>query len=236
MIIFHHFRRRSTVMLGAVAVMTLLGCTRGLSSIAPVGFRPADRPRVVAWIGELAPNAPRLYDIRPWRYRNERGAASGRASVRVAPPDSLRFDYRGLFGRSGSAVIVGDTALWVTGGDALEGIVTFVPLLWTALGLPQMPPESANVFELVGDDFRAWRYIVAGDTLDFVLRGSPAERLEGEIRRQGKVLGQVRVELDTLTGLALRSQIDFWDVSRFELTVSSVDTLASFDSTIWKQQ
>jgi hypothetical protein len=223
-------------MVGAVAVMTLPGCTRGLSSIAPVGFRPADRARVVAWIGELAPKAPRLYEIRPWRYRNERGAAAGRARVRVAPPDSLRFDYRGPFGRSGSAVIVGDTALWVTGGDDFEGIVTFVPLLWTALGLPQMPPESASVFDLVGDDFRAWRYIVAGDTLDFVLRGSPAERLEGEIRRQGVVLGQVRVELDTQTGLALRSQIDFWNVSRFELTMNSVDTLANFDSTTWKKQ
>ncbi len=212
------------------------GCRGGLSSIAPEGFAPAPSSTVRGWIRSLTPSRPRLYQIQPWRYRNERGAAAGRASIRVVPPDSLRFDYRGPFGRAGNAVIVGDSALWVAGADDFEGLLTFAPLLWTALGIPPMPPESAPLFSLVGDDFRAWRYILAGDTLDFILTGSPPVRLRGEIRREGRVLGQVAVEFDVVTGLPVKSRMDFWDVSRFEFTIRSVDTLAIFDSTIWEQR
>ncbi len=211
-------------------------CSSGLSTIAPVGFTPASRSTVDAWVASLRPARPRLYEIRPWWYRTEQGAAAGgRASIRVVPPDSLRFDYRGPFGQSGNAAIVGDSALWVNAGDDFAGLVTFAPLLWTALGLPQAPPDSAAVFSLVGDDFLAWRYILAGDTLDFVLGGDPPRSLLAEMRRRGQILGQVMVELDTLTGLATQAQIDFWNVTRFELTVRSVDTLANFDATIWKR-
>ena len=212
------------------------GCRGGLSSIAPEGFEPAPASTVRGWISSLTPSRPRLYQIQPWRYRNERGAASGQASIRVVPPDSLRFDYRGPFGRAGNAAIVGDSALWVVGADAFEGLLTFAPLFWTALGIPPMPPESAALFNLVGDDFRAWRYISAGDTLDFILTGSPPASLRGEIRREGLVLGQVVVEFDIVTGLPVRSRMDFWDVSRFEFTIRSVDTLATFDSSIWEQR
>jgi hypothetical protein len=218
-------------MLGALA-----GCTPSLSSIAPVGFVPADRAVVEAWVAELAPARARLYEIRPWRYRTERGSAAGRASIRIVPPDSLRFDYRGPFGKSGNAALVGDSALWVSEGEDFEGLITYAPLLWTALGLPPVPPDTVALYSLTGDDLRAWRYILAGDTLDVVLRGSPVRRLLAEMRRDGQVLGQATVEVDTLTGLASQSVIDFWDISRFEFTVESVDTLAVFDGTIWVQQ
>ena len=69
-----------------------------------------------------------------------------------------------------------------------------------------------------------------------MLRGSPAVSLLGEIRRQGQVLAQATVELDTITGLVTRSKIDFYNISRFEFTVQSVDTLASFDPTVWQRQ
>ena len=176
-----------------------------------------------------------MYQIRPWRFQNQQGSAAGRASVRIVPPDSLRFDYRGPFGKSGNAVLVGDSALWMTSED-FEGLVTYAPLFWTALGMPPVPPDTAALFSLIGDDFRAWRYVLAQDTLDFVLRGSPAVSLLGEIRRQGQVLAQATVELDTITGLVTRSKIDFYNISRFEFTVESVDTLASFDPTVWQRQ
>ncbi len=214
----------------------LAACTPSLSSISPVGFTPADRAVVAGWIAEFAPSEPRLYEIRPWRYRTERGAAAGRASIRIVPPDSLRFDYRGPFGKAGNAAVVGNSALWVSEGDDIEGLITYAPLLWAALGLPQMPPDTVELYSLTGDDFRAWRYTLTGDTLDFILRGSPVHRLQAEMRRGGRVLGQATAEVDTLTGLASQSTIDFWDISRFELTVESVDTLAVFDGTIWIQQ
>ena len=190
---------------------------------------------VEAWIGDLTPPRPRLYHVRPWMFRNEQGSVGGRAAIRIVPPDSMRFDYRGPLGRSGNVAVVGDSALWMSSED-LEGLVTYAPLFWTALGLPPVPPDTAALYSLVGDDFRAWRYILVEDTLDFVLEGSPADRLLGEIRRQGQVLAQARVELDALTGFATESRIDFYNVSRFEFTVESVDTLATFDETIWRQQ
>jgi hypothetical protein len=219
----------------AVALGGAAACTPRLDSIAPRGFTAADPGTVRSWIGELTPTRPRLYRIRPWRFRTENGSAAGRAAIRIAPPDSMRFDYRGPFGRSGNAVVVGDSALWMSGED-FKGLVTYAPLFWTALGIPPVPPDTADVFQLTGDDFRAWRYILAQDTLDFVMYGSPAARLVGEVRRQGRVLAQTRVELDTLTGLATQSRIDFYDVSRFEFTVESVDTLVAFDATVWQKQ
>ena len=227
--------RTLTLTLLASLIGVLVGCTPRLSSLAPRGFMPADRDQVDEWLAEMTPSRPRLYEVRPWRFRNERGSVGGRASIRIVPPDSLRIDYRAQFGRSGNAAVVGDSALWMTSDD-FEGLVTFAPLFWTALGMPPVPPDTAPLFSLVGDDFRAWRYILAQDTLDFVVRGSPAVSLLGEIRRQGQVLAQATVELDTLTGMARQSKIDFYNISRFEFTVQSVDTLASFDSTIWQQQ
>ena len=228
------FRAR-LVCLTAGGLCLLTGCTPRLSSLAPQGFVPAERDLVVGWVAEMTPSRPRLYQIRPWRFQNQQGSAAGRASVRIVPPDSLRFDYRGPFGKSGNAVLVGDSALWMTSED-FEGLVTYAPLFWTALGMPPVPPDTAALFSLIGDDFRAWRYVLAQDTLDFVLRGSPAVSLLGEIRRQGQVLAQATVELDTITGLVTRSKIDFYNISRFEFTVQSVDTLASFDPTVWQRQ
>ena len=223
------------VCLTAGGLCLLTGCTPRLSSLAPQGFVPAERDLVVGWVAEMTPSRPRLYQIRPWRFQNQQGSAAGRATVRIVPPDSLRFDYRGPFGKSGNAVLVGDSALWMTSED-FEGLVTYAPLFWTALGMPPVPPDTAALFSLIGDDFRAWRYVLAQDTLDFVLRGSPAVSLLGEIRRQGQVLAQATVELDTITGLVTRSKIDFYNISRFEFTVQSVDTLASFDPTVWQRQ
>ncbi len=221
--------------LAAGGLGLLAGCTPRLGSMAPRGFVPAEWDLVAGWVAEMTPSRSRLYEIRPWRYRNEQASVGGRASIRIVPPDSLRFDYRGPFGKSGNVAVVGDSALWMTSED-FEGLITYAPLFWTALGIPPVPPNTTPVFSLIGDDFRAWRYILAQDTLDFVLRGWPAVSLLGEIRRQGQVLAQATVKLDPITGLATQSKIDFYNISRFEFTVQSVDTLASFDSTIWQKQ
>ncbi len=209
----------------------------GPASIAPDGLAPGDAARVGAWIADYAPSHGRNYAIRPWRYRNEQGAAAGRrAVVRVAPPDSLRFDYQGPFRKSGKAAVVGDSALWVVPDDDFRGLVTLSPLFWAAIGIPQTPPAGAPLFDLEREDLRAWRYIVDGDTLNFVLRGVPATRLVAEVRRAGRTIGFAEVDLDPATRLALRATIDLpFDRSRFEFTVQEVDTLATFEPSIWLQ-
>jgi hypothetical protein len=191
---------------------------------------------VEEWIDEFMPRQSRLYEVRPWRFRNERGAAAGRAAVRVVPPDSLRFDYRGPFGRSGSAVVIGDSALWVRPEAEFRGLVSMASMFWASLGMPLRPPDNVKLYALEQRDLRAWRYVVDGDTLNFVVRGTPARRLLAEVRRRGYTVGVTEVELDPATGLTLESKIDFpLDVSRFSFTVRSIDTLATFEPTIWLQ-
>lgn len=209
-------------------------CRGGPVSVAPQGLRPAERAVVARWVAAFTPDRPRLYEIRPWRFQNERGSAAGRAAVRIVPPDSLRFDYRGPFGRSGAAVVIGDSALWVEPEEEFGGLVALAPLFWGSIGLPPHPPPGAPLYALERRNFRAWRYIVADDTLNWVLRGTPATELVGELRREGRTIGITEVDLNPLTGLATASRIDFpLDVSRFSFTVNAVDTLATLDPTIW---
>ena len=215
--------------------LILVGCGGRYASIAPEGLEPGETETVRAWVDEFIPSTSRIYTVRPWRYQNEQGAAAGRAVIRIAPPDSLRFDYRGPFGRSGRAAVVGDSVLWVSDDD-FEGLVQMSPIFWTALGMPPEPPSGGNIFVLENSNVRAWRYVVAGDTLNFVLEGNPAIRIRGEIRRAGRTIGLVDVEMNPETGWAVRSQVDFpQSVARFEFTIEGVDTLAVFDPSVWQQ-
>ena len=92
------------------------------------------------------------------------------------------------------------------------------------------------MFGLARDDLRAWRYVVADDTLSFVLRGAPATRLLSEVRRAGRTLGFSEATLDPSTGLARQATIDLpFERSRFEFTIEDVDTLATIDPAIWRQ-
>ncbi len=215
----------------------MLGCSSGPMTIAPEGLAPGNLATVRSWIDVYIPSDGRRYQIRPWRFRNERGAASGRAAAVIAPPDSLRFDYQGQFRRSGRVALVGDSALWAVPENDFRGLVSLAPLFWAGLGIPQPPSPGTAVQTLDRDDIRAWRYIVAGDTLSFVLRGNPASRLTGEIRRRGRTIGLVDTRLDPSTGLVTRAQIDLpIDVSRFEFTITEVETLETIDSDIWQNR
>ncbi|MCP4247360.1 MAG: hypothetical protein GY778_09960 [bacterium] len=148
----------------------------------------------------------------------------------------MRFDYSGPFRKSGKAAIVGDSALWVIPEDDFSALVALAPLFWAALGLPQMPTDGTALFGLSRPQLKAWRYITAGDTLNFVIRGDPVEHISGEVRRGGRTVGVTEVEMDPATGLVVRARIDLpIDVSRFEFTVEDVDTLATFDASIWQK-
>jgi hypothetical protein len=133
-------------------------------------------------------------------------------------------------------VVIGDSALWVRPEEEFRGLVSMASMFWASLGMPLRPPGNVQLYALEQPDLRAWRYVVDGDTLNFVVRGTPATRLLAEVRRQGYTIGVTEVELDPATGLTLESKIDFpLDVSRFSFTVRSIDTLATFEPTIWLQ-
>jgi len=221
----------------ALVLAVTPGCGSGPGTIAPAGLQPGDRGTIAGWTGAFTPSNLRQYDIRPWRFRNERGAAAGRATLRIAPPDSLRFDYRGPFRRQGRAALVGDSTLWVEPEEEFGGLVGSAPLFWAAVGIPLPPPDGRPVLLLERADVRAWQYAVGTDTLSFVIRGVPPRRILAEVRRDGRTVSRADVQLDPVTGFVANSKIDFpGQVSRFEFTIERVDTMATFPTSIWENK
>src|SRR5207245_2087806 len=81
-----------------------------------------------------------------FRYEGRRRRWGGRGTARVAPPDSLRFDYAGALGLGvGAAVVVGDSALWADPEENFRSLVPAVRMLWAALGVVRPPDAGARV-------------------------------------------------------------------------------------------
>src|SRR6267143_6472133 len=106
-----HLKRiiNSAVAIGLVVAD--VSCRPGVRSIAPTDLVAISSDSVTNWVSSYTPRTQVRYDLR-WRFQNDRGSAGGRAAVRIAPPDSLRFDYRGMFGKSGKAAVVGSAGIW----------------------------------------------------------------------------------------------------------------------------
>lgn len=222
----------------AMAVSLVLGlsaCTPGLKSIAPSGLEPAPRDTIEAWLATYRPAGPVRYDMR-WRFANQKGSTAGRAAVRIAPPDSLRFDYRGPFGRSGAAVIVADSALWVAPERDQREIVPAAPVFWAALGIPRPPPEGALLSARGAADGRVWRYVSEADTMDFVEVGAGPEQLLTEVRRKGKIVASTEVRFRPGGRAPLEARVRFpQDGSALILTVERVESVAAFDPGTWRR-
>lgn len=219
----------------AIALVPALGaCAPRLTSIAPSGLEPASRDTIVAWGAAYRPSGPVRYDVR-WRFANPKGSTAGRAAVRIAPPDTLRFDYRGPFGRSGAAVIVGDSALWVAPERDTRELLPAAPLFWAALGIPQPPPDEAVVSGR-STGGRVWRYVSRADTMDFVEVGPGPERLLTEVRREGKIVASTEVRFRPGGRLPLEARVRFpQDGSALILSVEAVERVDAFDPSTWRR-
>ena len=220
----------------AVPLALALGaCAPGLKSIAPSGLEPAPRDTIEAWLAPYRPAGSVRYDVR-WRFANQKGSTAGRAAVRIAPPDSLRFDYRGPFGRSGAAVIVADSALWVAPERDTREIVPAAPVFWAALGIPQPPPDGAVLSARGAAGGRVWRYVSEVDTMDFVEVGPGPELLLTEVRRNGKIVASTEVRFRPGGGAPLEARVRFpQDGSALILTVEGVESVAAFDPSTWRR-
>lgn len=225
----------STLAVSLLSMVAIIGCSRGgPAPIAPAGMVPTDIATIMRWRQALVPTQSRRYNIRPWQFRNERGSAAGRATVIMLPPDSLRFDYRGPFRRSGSAALAGDSALWVEPGDELGDLVGVAPLFWASLGVPPSPPAGTAVIAVQRANLRAWQYGQDGDTITILIRDSPDTRIFGEIRRAGRTVTLAEAMLDPETRFVRRATIEYpQDVSRFEFEVQSVDEGVTVDRAIF---
>ncbi len=202
----------------------------------PVALAPAHRDSALAWTRATLPGARTVIRFR-WRYEDGRVRYAGRGSARIAPPDSLRFDYAGPFGLgSGAAVVIGDTVAWADPAANFRSLVPAIPMLWAALGMVQPPQPDAAVFGLAEAGRTIWRFATSGDTLDYVATLGAERMLEAEWRRDGRAVARSRTRLDP-QARPIGARIDFPEASaRFELTVVGVDTAAAFPPALWRSR
>jgi hypothetical protein len=223
-------RRVSYIAAGTV----VLACRGRPEPLLPAGLTPAERDSAVAWAVATLPRRQTAVQFR-WRYRDERVGYSGRGVARMAPPDSLRFDFRGPFGYSGAAAIIGDSVMWTQPPGQFGTLVRGIPVLWAALGAVQPPAVDAEVFGRQEPGRVVWRFVHgATDTLDYAVRDTAPQLLEAEWRQGGKVRARSRTEYGA-DGQPVTARIDFPEASaRFEFTVVARDTLAAIAPGLWR--
>jgi hypothetical protein len=232
--------------IGAGVLIT--ACPHAPPPLVPLPLAPADRSSALAWAAATVPRHQRLIRFR-WKYRDRDKEYAGRATVRIAPPDSLRIDYAGPFNwGAGAAVVVGDSTVWADPEKNFRSLVPAVRMLWAGLGIVRPPAAGATVFGGPGEPrgvagpgsagadsgAEIWRFVQGEDTLDYRLAGGPRV-LEAEWR-QGRVVARSRADLND-RALPAAARIDFPEErARFEFTVGFVDTTAVFDSATWRRR
>ncbi|HEY3280195.1 MAG TPA: hypothetical protein VGJ83_06750 [Gemmatimonadales bacterium] len=222
----------------------LAGCPRPPGPLVPVALAPASRDSAVLWTQSTLPRGPTVIRFR-WRYADRRVQYAGRGSARIAPPDSLRFDYAGPFGLgSGAAVVLGDTVAWADPAANFRSLVPAIPMLWASLGMVRPPAGGAVVSggvdaDKVRDAPRTlWRFarLEEGDTLEYAITVGTRHVLEAEWRRATDVLARSRTILDA-QNRPVAARVDFPEASaRFELTVVAVDSAAVIPPALWRSR
>jgi hypothetical protein len=226
-------RWKALFYIGACAV--LAACPR-VAPLVPMPLAAGNRDSAAVWA--LATETRTHMAIRfRWKYQDADKRWGGRGQARIAPRDSLRFDYVGPLGLgAGAAAVVADSTIWADPEKNFRSLVPAVRMLWAGLGIVRPPRPDAAVFREGGPDssFQIWRFGQDADTLDYRQTRSSPGVLEAEWRQQGKVLARSRTELDA-RGRPASARIDFPEGrARFEFTVVAIDTTAAFDPAIWR--
>jgi hypothetical protein len=217
----------------AYFALGLVGCGRGMSSIAPSHLEPVSAERVASWVSETTPRQGVLYRF-TWLYQDERASKGGRGSARIAAPDSLRFDFAGSLGiGKGSAMVVGDSAVWVVPDRSVDELVPGIALLWSLLGVARGPAEGARLTGLEERDRTAWQYAGGADTVTYVREAGSPVTLYAEVRRSGKIIGRSEVT-SRADGTPVKAKLTAPEVpSKLEITFYASVPTPSFPSAIW---
>jgi hypothetical protein len=206
-----------------------IGCRSAPEPLVPVSAQPVTREQVAGWVASTSSPDHRLHRFK-WLFQDERASAGGRGSVRIAPPDSLRFDVAGPFGSgAGSAVVVGEQALWMEPPDAIAKLVPNYPLMWAMFGIARMPPDSVGLRGLSSGSTTAWQYAGSSDTVEYI---HTANRFVAEVRRAGEVVGKAETTLNP-DGTPLKARLTVPSApAKLDLTFLST-TRTSFAPEIW---
>ncbi|MGH7751939.1 MAG: hypothetical protein ACREN5_03910 [Gemmatimonadales bacterium] len=190
---------------------------------------PATAFEARAFVEAWRPRRPVWYRFR-WRYDDPEQAYGGRGSARIAPPDSMRFDFAGPLGMgSGAAVVIGLEPMWARPDRDFRALVPAVPLLWAAFGVVADPEPGAQAYR--GDG--GWRFVTGSDTLEYRVTEGPPRVLEVAWRRSGEVVGRGTTEF-AAGGWPRIARLEFPDHrARFQVTMTASDTNAVFAASQW---
>lgn len=174
----------------AYLALGLAACHSSAPVLMPQHISAVSEAQVAQWVARTTPTTGML-DRFTWLYQDEQASKGGRGSARIAPPDTLRFDFAGSLGiGKGSAMVVGDSALWVVPDRSVDELVPGIALLWSVLGVARGPARDAQLAGLEEAGRTAWRYVAGTDTVEYlVVTGNPTT-LYAEVRRAGKILGR----------------------------------------------
>jgi len=217
-----------------LATVALAGCAGRLPGPEiPVGHVPMAAADVAAWVASTA--TPATVRLRfSWQFLKEAGNASGRGAAQIAPPDSLRFDFRGPLGSGRSAAaVIGDSALWAEPEDRIKELVPSYPILWALLGQARLPGPGDLITGMEDTRVRAWRYVNGADTVDYVLTLGSPRQLVADVRQDGKRLGRVFTTFDA-EGWPRTARLDVPSgPARLNLTFTERDRLDSIPRDQW---
>ncbi|HET6796374.1 MAG TPA: hypothetical protein VFH40_04365 [Gemmatimonadales bacterium] len=207
-------------------------CRSDPGMVIPAGAEPVTLDQVSQWVASTTPSDHQLHRFK-WLFKDERASAGGQGSARVAPPDSLRFDVAGPFGSgAGSAVVVGDRAVWTEPPDAIAKMVPNYPLMWAMFGVARMPPDGVNLRGLSQGEVVAWQYAGASDTIAYVRRTGNPVHFIATVHQGGHLIGQSEAELAP-DGRPLKARLTVPSApAQLDLTFLS-STPTSFAPDIW---
>lgn len=208
-------------------------CTGAPAAVAPKGLVPVGPAQVNAWVARTTPRQAVMHRF-TWLYQDEQASKGGRGSVRIVPPDSLRFDFAGSLGiGKGSAAVVRDSAIWVVPDRSVDELVPGISLLWAVLGVAQPPADRVTLLGLEERGTTAWQYAAGPDTTTYVQSGTGGSTLVAEVRQGGKVVGRASVTL-TADGYPVKARLTVPSVpSKLEITFYATVPAAQFPPEIW---
>jgi hypothetical protein len=182
-----------------LAVLCLPAAACGGGGLAPLvlptGMAPASIVEATRWSDSTRPRENRELRFR-WKFQDQHGSsAGGRGRIRLALPDSVRFDAAGPLGSGrAAAVVIGDSALWADPEKDVEKLVPNYPLFWAMLGIARAPARGSSVRHFADGTISAWQFSLGQDTVEYVREGGPVPRLIAEVRQGGMRLGRVETK------------------------------------------
>jgi hypothetical protein len=225
---------RRLPLLGTLLLVTACAAG-GLAPLPiPTGMAPATPAEAARWADSTLPADNRDLRFR-WKFQDQHGAtASGRGRVRLALPDSVRFDAAGALGMGRSAAfVVGDSARWAEPEQDVQQLVPSYPLFWAMLGIARPPAPGSSARRFSDGTLTAWQFSLGQDTVEYVRENAPVPRLIAEVRQAGKRLARVETKFGP-DGLPASSRlIVVHPTSKLELTFSQNVKAAPFAPDTW---